>query len=75
MPSAVFIASALPDALQDGVDAEASRELAYPASRLLASLAHNVGRPKLSRQQGASLVAPHDNDLLGAETSGCDDPA
>ena len=57
------------------MNAEASGELAYAVDRPLASVAHDIGRSKLFREQDAILMAPHDNDLFGPETLRRDDPA
>src|SRR5438034_97479 len=57
------------DALEDGVDAEAARQLAHARHPLLATLAHDVRCAKLFRQRDPVPMAAENEDLLGAQAS------
>jgi len=49
------------------VRTEVAGELAHSLDRLIAALAHDVGRAKLARQRNAIGVTAEHDDLLGTE--------
>ena len=75
MPIAVRIASAVADALEHRVGAEAAGQLLDALDRLLAALADDVGGAELAGERDPVGVAAQDDDLLGAEALGGDHAA
>jgi hypothetical protein len=63
------------DALEDGVGAEAPGELEHSLDRPLASFADDLGGAELPRQRDAVGVTAEQDDPLGAQSTGGDDPA
>jgi hypothetical protein len=58
-----------------GVDAEAARQLAHTLGSPVPAFADDVRRAELLRQCNPLGISAEDDDLLGAEPSGSDDPA
>ncbi len=63
------------DALENGVDAEAARELTDALDRLLATLADDVCRAEVARECDPVGVTTEEDDLLRAEPLCGDHPA
>ena len=63
------------DALEHGVRAESAGELAHALDRLLAALAHDIGRAELARQRDPVGMPAEDHDLFRAEAPRGDDAA
>ena len=57
-----------PDALKNGVDAKARRELTDAFNRLRASLADDICRAEFPSERDPVGMAAEDNDLLSAES-------
>jgi len=63
------------DALEDGVDAKATGQLAHALDRLLAALAHDVRCAELIGERDPVRVAAQEDDPLGTEAPGGNDAA
>ena len=63
------------DALEDGVGAEAVGQLEHALDRLVAPLAHDVGRAELLCDGDPIGMTAEEDDLLRAESTGRDHSA